>query len=77
MLHPVLQVLRETIRQGWPENKSQIPDSIHAYYNFRDELTIQGQLAFKGQQLVIPAAMRTEMLEATHASHITLASKSA
>ena len=52
---PVLQVLRETIRCGWPERKSDVPESIHAYYDCRDELTL---LVFKGQCLVISAAMR-------------------
>ena len=40
---PVLQVLRETIQHGWPENKKDVPLSIRAYYDFRDKLTIQDQ----------------------------------
>ena len=67
---PVLQVLRETICRGWPESKSDVPDSIHAYYDFRDELTVQDLFVFKGARLVIPAAMRREMMEVTHATHI-------
>ena len=42
---PVLQVLRETIQQGWPEHKSRVPPCIWAYYDFHDELTIQDQRA--------------------------------
>ena len=30
---PVLQVLRETIQQGWPEHKSRVPLAIRAYYD--------------------------------------------
>ena len=41
---PVLQVLRNTIHQGWSENKTQVPPVIRAYYDFRDELTVQDQL---------------------------------
>ena len=67
---PVLQVLRETICRGWPESKSDVPDSIHAYYDFRDELTVQDLLVFKGAGLVIPAAMQRERMEVTHATHI-------
>ena len=67
---PVLQVLREVIRHGWPESKSDVPESIHAYYDFRDELTVQDQLVFKGQLLVVPAAMRKEMMAVAHATHI-------
>ena len=67
---PVMQALRETILRGWPENKSDVPECIHPYFDFRDELTIQGQLVFKGAQLVVPAAMRKEMMAVAHASHI-------
>ena len=38
---PVLRVLRETIQRGWPHNKSDVPESMHAYYNIRDELTVK------------------------------------
>ena len=66
----VLEVLRKTIYQGWPENKSEVPDIIHAYYDFRDELTVQDKLVFKGDRLIIPATMRREMMEIAHATHI-------
>ena len=41
-----------------------------AYYDCRDELTLQDQFVFKGQCLVIPAAMRKEMMAVAHATHI-------
>ena len=67
---PVMQALRETILQGWPESKSDVPECVHPYFDFRDELTIQDQLVFKGAQLVVPAALRKEMMAVVHASHI-------
>ena len=54
----VLKPLRETILRGWPNSKSGVPESIHAYYDIRDELTIQDDLIFKGQQVVVPSALR-------------------
>ena len=54
---PVVQVLWETIRHGWSENKSNVLKSIHAYYDFFDELTIQDQLVLKGDCLVVPAIL--------------------
>ena len=65
-----VEVLRETIYQGWPENKSEVPDSIHAYYDFRGQLTVQDKLVFKGDHLIIPAAMRREMTEIASATYI-------
>ena len=40
------------------------------YFDVRDELTIQNELVFKGQQIVVPAVLRKELMEKTHASHI-------
>ena len=67
---PILQQLRETIRNGWPQSKSNVLECLHPYYDFRDELTVQGELVFKGDLLVIPTAMRKEMTAAIHSSHI-------
>lgn len=67
---PTLQVLRETIQQRWPENKTNVPPSIQAYFDFQDELTVQNQLVFKGPRIVIPFALRREMMSTIHASHI-------
>ena len=52
-----MQALWKTIQQGWPESKSDLPESVHAYYDIRDELIVQDQLVFKGPLLVIPAAI--------------------
>lgn len=66
----VIQALRETILRGWPDSKSDVPECVHPYFDFRDELAVQDQLVFKGSQLVVPAAMRKEMMAVAHASHI-------
>ena len=62
--------LRDTIRKGWPDRKSGISESLYPYFDIRDELTVQDSLIFKGQQLVVPAVMRREMMALVHASHI-------
>lgn len=67
---PAFQQLRAVIKDGWPNNRSDLPHCLHPYYDIRDELTVQGELVFKGQQLVVPAALRKEMMAESHASHI-------
>jgi len=67
---PVLQILREVIQQGWPTKKADVPPAIRAYYDVRDELTIQDQFVFKGPRVVIPAVLRKEIMSRIHASHI-------
>lgn len=41
---PVMSTLRDAILRGWPESKFDIPEAVHPYFDFRDELTIQDQL---------------------------------
>ena len=67
---PVLQALRETILRGWPNSKTEVPEIVHTYYDIRDKLTFQDDLVFKGQQVVVPVALRKEMMHTCHASHI-------
>ena len=65
-----MQELRCTIQQGWPLNKAEVPDGVHPYFDFRDQMTIQDELVFKGPVVVVPAAVRVEMMAKWHATHI-------
>ena len=53
-----------------PGTKSEVPEILHAYYDFRDELTAQDHLVFKGPHLVVPAHLRKEMMAVAHATQI-------
>ncbi len=67
---PVLLELRRVVMLGWPDSKSEVPEMLRAYYDYREKLTVQDQLVFKGQVLVLPAGLRKEMLALAHATHI-------
>ena len=41
-----LQVLQKILRCGWPESKSDVPESIQPYFG-QDELTPQDKFVFK------------------------------
>ena len=47
-----------------------MPDAVRPYFDFRDQMTTQDQLVFKGPVVVIPAAQRSEMMTRCHATHI-------
>ena len=68
----VLQHLHATIRRGWPETKSETPECIYPYFDIRDVFTIQNKLIFKGQLLVVPAALRKELMAVVHSSYIAI-----
>ena len=61
---PVLQQLWTTIREGWPESRSDLPEPLYPYFDFRD------LLAFKGQCLVVPASLCKELMAVVHSSHV-------
>ena len=52
-----LQELIKVVLTGWPEDKSQVPNSAVPYYNVRNELAVG--VSFRG-----------DMLQRIHASHL-------
>ena len=66
---PSLQLLKATIQQGWPDNKSDIPPLISPYFNMRDELCVTDGLIFRGEKLIIPKDMRQHIKEDIHVGH--------
>ena len=66
----VMQQLKQTIELGWPEGRETVPSEIHAFSSYRDELTVQDEILFRGNRVIVPAAMRAEVLKKILASHI-------
>lgn len=64
-----LQLLKATILEGWPKDRSKIPAQLIPYYSMRDELSIYDGLVFKDERLVVPQGLRAEIRKDIHASH--------
>lgn len=64
-----LQLLKATILEGWPENRCKLPPQLTPYYDMRDELGVYDGLVFKGERLVVPQGLRTEIKKDIHVSH--------
>ena len=67
-----LRELKSTIRLGWPLTKDVAPVSVGNYFPFRDKLTLQNGIIFKGERIVIPSSLRSDMMAKIHASHIAI-----
>ena len=65
-----LRDLKTVICHGWPLRKEDVPVKVRDYFSFRDELTMQNGLIFKGERLVVPTSLREEMTEKLRSSHI-------
>ena len=64
------QALKEVILRGWPDEKKSLPSQVLPYYSVRDELTIEHDLIFKGERVVIPMSLRPLMKQKIHSSHM-------
>ena len=71
---PVLQVLKTTVLTGWPESREATLIAIQDYWNYREDITLHNSILFKSQRVIIPKAMRSEILSRVHPSHQGIAS---
>ena len=67
-----LALLKHTIMTGWPNNIKEIPQVLHPYWTFCEELTIEDGLILKGTQIVIPNKKHEAILKQIHDSHLGL-----
>ena len=65
-----LMTLADVIANGWPEDKTQVPPNVRDYWPYRDELAVQDGIIYRGTRVLIPTAMRPQMLEKTHSAHL-------
>ena len=57
-----LQHLKKNIENGWPDQRSKVQPRTRGYYKFRDKLSVQESVLFM--------AMRAQIQEKIHSSHI-------
>ena len=65
-----MTILRNTIKSGWPEKRSQVSEELKDYWNYRDELSESRGIVLKGEKIIIPLCLRKEMLKIIHSSHL-------
>ncbi|XP_062603216.1 uncharacterized protein K02A2.6-like [Saccostrea cucullata] len=65
-----MQTLADTIANGWPDNKRDLPTSVRHYFDFRDTLSFEDGLILKGEAVVIPKTLRSEMKIRLHKAHL-------
>lgn len=64
-----LQELRKVITEGWPDSKKELKESVKPFWKVRDELVINQDMIFRGNQIVIPKNLRKGIIEALHYNH--------
>ena len=65
-----LQRLKSVIRSGWPDERTDLPEDVQSYWNFKDELSEAEGIIMKGEKIVIPTSLRKDMLSGIHRGHL-------
>jgi hypothetical protein len=65
-----LTVLKSVILKGWPASKQDVPTAVTAYFDYRDEMTVQDGIVLRGERIVIPETLRKDIKERVHAGHL-------
>lgn len=65
---PTIELI-ETITNGFPASKCQLPASVQPYWNIRDTMSSIDGVAMVGQRVVVPAPLRGQVLDHLHAAH--------
>ena len=66
---PTLQQLISVVMDGWPSERSKVSETIKPYFPFKDEIVYCDGLLFRGNQIIVPKCLQSEMLSRIHESH--------
>ena len=67
---PTLTLLRHYIHMRWPNDCRMLPQELHTYWNYREDLSMENGLITKGARLLIPSTLRKKVLEQIHDGHL-------
>ena len=67
---PTLTLLRHYIRMGWPIDCRMLPQELHMFWNYREDLSMENGLITKGARLLIPSMLGRKVLEQIHDGHL-------
>lgn len=64
-----LQAVKVLIQDRWPESKHSLPATVTPYFHIPDALVVEDGLILRDGRVVIPRALRKEMIKDLHAAH--------
>jgi len=68
------QALLKVVKNGWPNDRCQLPPVVQPYFPIRDTLSHQDDIILKGERIWIPKAVQPDMKRQLHSAHLGLAS---
>ena len=55
---------------GWSNDRRMLPQELHTFWNYREDLSMENGLITKGARLLIPSTLRKKVLEQIHDGHL-------
>ena len=65
-----LNTLYKVIVNGWPADRTDIPESLCPCWNYGDELSVKNGIIYKGVTVMVPQSMQKDMFCKVHAEHL-------
>ena len=69
---PSLRLLAKIVHEGWPKTIKDCPRSIQSYWYFRDQITCEDGIIYKGTRLIMPKSERASTLKVLHMGHCAI-----
>ena len=66
---PILSMVHRLTLNSWPDRQGRVSRAARFYWSFQDELSIDGDLLTKGEQVVIPPSCRDNIMADLYGSH--------
>ena len=65
-----LQRLISIVKDGWPDNKYDLPEELRPYFAIRDTLSYIDNLVVNGERIVVPKSLQNYIEKRLHTAHL-------
>ena len=65
----ISSLLMQMVANGWPELKKDCHPLLVDYWSYREEISAENGLLFKGHRLIVPEKLRSRVLQTIHEGH--------
>lgn len=65
----VMSELKKIILEGWPKFKKMLPENVKSFWKFKENLFLENNIIFFDDRLLVPASLRSYILEILHKPH--------
>jgi hypothetical protein len=67
---PTLVMVTEFVKKGWPDHKKNCHPAAKPFWMHRSDLSECGGILLKGQQIVVPKVLQSDVLRQLHEGHL-------